>query len=55
VVPLVVYHVGQLVVDTFIADWLAGRPPRRSGFKPDKAGGKPDLQVGQLPVDGRLA
>jgi sodium/bile acid cotransporter 7 len=28
VVPLVVYHVGQLVVDTVIADWLAGRPSR---------------------------
>lgn len=28
VVPLVFYHVGQLVVDTFIADWLAGRPAR---------------------------
>jgi sodium/bile acid cotransporter 7 len=25
VVPLVFFHVGQLVVDTFIAEWLAGR------------------------------
>jgi sodium/bile acid cotransporter 7 len=28
VVPMVCYHVGQLVVDTFIADHLARRPPR---------------------------
>jgi sodium/bile acid cotransporter 7 len=28
VVPLVFYHVGQLFVDTFIADWLANRPAR---------------------------
>jgi sodium/bile acid cotransporter 7 len=27
VVPLVFFHVGQLVVDTFIAEWLAGRQP----------------------------
>jgi sodium/bile acid cotransporter 7 len=27
VVPLVFYHVGQLVVDTLLADWLARRPP----------------------------
>lgn len=28
VVPMVFYHMGQLIVDTFIADVLAGRPPR---------------------------
>jgi solute carrier family 10 (sodium/bile acid cotransporter), member 7 len=27
VVPLVFFHVGQLVVDTFIAEWLAARQP----------------------------
>jgi sodium/bile acid cotransporter 7 len=27
VFPLVFYHFGQLIVDTFIADRLAGRPP----------------------------
>jgi solute carrier family 10 (sodium/bile acid cotransporter), member 7 len=26
VVPLLFYHVGQFVVDTFVADWLTGRP-----------------------------
>src|SRR5205823_2529087 len=26
-VPLVFYHVGQLVVDTLLADWLAARSP----------------------------
>jgi sodium/bile acid cotransporter 7 len=30
VVPLVCYHVGQLVVDTFLADWLQKSPPRGS-------------------------
>jgi sodium/bile acid cotransporter 7 len=39
VVPLVVYHVGQLVVDTFIADWLAGRPPGESPGAPVDAAG----------------
>jgi sodium/bile acid cotransporter 7 len=29
IVPLVCYHVGQLVVDTFLAEWLAGRMARR--------------------------
>src|SRR5207302_4547931 len=28
VVPLAVYHVSQLVLDTFVADTLAGRHPR---------------------------
>jgi sodium/bile acid cotransporter 7 len=39
VVPLVVYHVGQLVVDTFIAEWLAGRPPCECQGAPVDAAG----------------
>ncbi len=29
VVPLICYHVGQLIADTFIADWLAGQESRQ--------------------------
>ncbi len=34
VVPMVFFHVGQLVVDTFIADWFAGRAPARPAGPP---------------------
>jgi sodium/bile acid cotransporter 7 len=35
VVPLVAYHVGQLIVDTFIADALAHRKPHLPEFPPE--------------------
>jgi len=38
VVPLVFYHVGQLVVDTFIAEGLAGKPSGETGPLPEPAG-----------------
>jgi sodium/bile acid cotransporter 7 len=35
VVPMVLYHLGQLFVDTFIADGLAGRPLREGELPPE--------------------
>jgi len=35
VVPMVLYHLGQLFVDTFIADGLAGRPLREAELPPE--------------------